>query len=414
MQTGVVKRRGFLCIGGYEPIDAEWWYRRFGRELKRFEATWNVQSVMSPPIISEDGSLAVWKIDTKGADWHVETEYRLLRWDDFVKADFARSGVERVPKGIGALFDFVFSGAALRYFRTSVRYGLFFLYPFVILGGIAAFSVFLPRFFSLAGLPVPALAAFFLSVVCFFGLLYAAGRVLLLDYMFDDWIFADEFVHRTRAGLDERLDRFAREIVACARDTSRDEVIVSAHSLGAALIMDVMDRALKLDPELGKRGPVLWLMSTGSSLLKVALHPKADWLRAATDRVANAPGVNWMEYQAIVDVISFYKTDPVAEMGLKARGKPIVQQVRMRKMLKPETYKRFWGNFFRLHRQWSMGNELRYFYDYYQIICGPAPLSLRVSARDKLVDAFSENGGYNAEAAMNAVQEAARKKAAKA
>ncbi len=413
MQTGVVRRRSFLCIGGYEPIDAEWWYRRFDRELKRFEKTWSAQAAMSPPVISEDGAVAGWKIDTKGANWHVETEYRLLRWDDFVTADFARSDIERVPNGIAALFDFVFSGAAFRYFRTSVRYGFFFLYPFVILASIAAFSIFLPRLLSLAGLPVPALAAFLLSIVCFLGLLYAAGRVLLLNYMFDDWIFASEFVHRSRAGLGERLDRFAREVVACANDTSRDEVIISAHSLGAALIMDVMDRALKLDPELGRGGPVLWLMSTGSSLLKVALHPKADWLRAATDRVASAAGVNWMEYQAIVDVISFYKTDPVAEMGLKPRGKPIVQQVRMRKMLEPKTYKRFWGNFFRLHRQWSMGNELRYFYDYYQIICGPAPLSLRVSAKDKLADAFSADGGYNAESATAAVQEAARKKAAK-
>lgn len=398
MQSGVVRKRGFLCIGGYEPIDAGWWYRRFERELKRFEATWNAQATMSPPVISEDSALAGWKIDTKGENWRTETEYRLLRWDDFVTADFARSDLERVPKGIAALLDFVFSGAAIRYFIVSVRYGFFFLYPFVILAGIVAAAIFAPKLLALLGLPIPGLVAFVLSIAVFVGLMYVLGRVLLLNYMFDDWIFAAQFVHRSRPGLDERLDRFAREIVTCAKDTSCDEVIVSAHSLGGALIMDVLDRALKLDPQLGQHGPKLWLMATGSSLLKVALHPKAKWLREAVARVADAKGIDWIEYQAIVDVISFYKVNPVVAMGLSERRNPIVQKVKIRDMLAPETYKRFWGNFFRLHRQWSMGNERRYFYDYYQVICGPAPLARRV-ANNKLADCFASDGSYDAEAA---------------
>jgi hypothetical protein len=398
MQTGVVRKRGFLCIGGYEPIGVDWWHQRFQRELKRYEATWNTQAAVSPPVLDGEGAVASWTIDTKGANWQVESEYRLLRWDDFVTADFARSNIERWPKGIAALLDFVFSGAAFRYFRVSVRYGFFFLYPFVILAGIVAAAIFAPKLLALLGLPIPGLVAFLLSIVVLLGLLYVLGRVLLLNYMFDDWIFADEFVHRKRAGLDARLDCFARQIVACARDANFDEVIVSAHSLGGALIMDVLDRALKLDPELGQRGPKLWLMATGSSLLKAALHPKAAWLREAVGRVANAEGMNWIEYQAVVDVISFYNVNPVAMMGLPEGRNPNVQKVRMRQMLAPETYKRFKGNFFRLHRQWGMGNELRYFYDYFQIICGPAPLEKRVEEREKLLDAFAEDGSYNASA----------------
>src|SRR6185312_14085496 len=95
-----------------------------------------------------------------------------------------------------------------------------------------------PKLLALPGLPILGLVAFVLSIAVFVGLMYLLGRVLLLNYMFDDWIFAAQFVHRSRPGLDERLDRIAREIVTCAKDTSCDEVIVSAHSLGGALIMD--------------------------------------------------------------------------------------------------------------------------------------------------------------------------------
>jgi len=395
METAVGKR-AFLCIGGYEPIGVEWWHQRFQRELKRFETTWNVQAAITPPVLSEDGAIASWRIEASGADWQVGTEYRLLRWEDFVTADFARPDFERVPKGIGTLLDFIVSGAAFRYFRTSVRYGFFFLYPLVILAAVAAAAFYAPRLLPLFGVSVAGGIAAAISIVVFLGLLYLAGRKLLLNYMFDDWIFARQFIRRARPGLDGRLDRFAREIVACSRDTSFDEVVISAHSLGGALIIDALDRALKFDPQFGQHGPKVWLMATGSSLLKVALHPKAKWLREASARVAGAAGLRWIEYQAVVDVISFYDVNPLEEMGFGKRSNPEVQKVRMRKMLAPATYRRFKGNFFRLHRQWSMGNELRYFYDYYQIISGPVPLARRVEARERLLDAFSADGGYNA------------------
>jgi hypothetical protein len=394
MAAELVKKRCFLCVGGYEPIDPAWWHHRFARELERFQKTWNVSAEASKPVVLDKDGLASWKVKAAGPNWRTETDFVLLRWDDFVSADFARSNLERVPRAILALGDFILSGAAYRYMRTSIRYFFFFLYPLVLLAALVALAAAIPYVLVRIGFPIPPPLAAIIAIAAFVGLLYWPGRFFLVHYLLDDWIFAGELVHRRRAGLDERVDRFARELVERARDRSYDEVIVSGHSLGGALMMDIVDRALQLDPSLGKRGPVLWLMSAASSLLKIALHPKAEWIRAATARVADAPALNWVEYQAIVDVISFYKTDPVVEMGLADRDRPIVQQVKIRRMLEPATYKRFWGNFFRLHRQFGMGNELRYFYDYFQICCGPAPLARRVAERDRLVAAFGEDGTY--------------------
>jgi hypothetical protein len=394
MTAEIVKKRCFLCVGGYEPVGPDWWHQRFVRELERFEKTWKVAAKTSKPVTSDKAGLASWKIEATGPNWRTETDFVLLGWDDFVIADFARSNVERVPRGILAFGDFVISGAACRYLRSSVRYFLFFLYPLILLAGLIAIAAAVPYVLTRVGLPIPAPLAAIISVAVFAGSLYWPGRFFLIHYLLDDWIFAHELVHQSRVGLDARIDRFARELVKRDRDRSYDEVVVFGHSLGGALMVEIVDRALKLDPALGKHGPVLWLMSTGSSLLKIALHPKAEWIRVATGHVADAPLVNWVEYQAIVDVISFYKTDPVVEMGLPDRERPIVQQVKIRRMLEPKTYKRFWGNFFRLHRQFVMGNELRYFYDYFQICCGPVPLARRVEQRDRLLEAFTEDGSY--------------------
>src|SRR5207249_429661 len=106
------------------------------------------------------------------------------------------------------------------------------------------------------------------------------------------------------------------------------------------------------------------LVSAGSSLLKVGLHPAAEHFRAAVCKVVTEPAIYWVEYQSNVDLLNFYKTNPVFEMGLPACGKPIVRIVRIRSMVREASYRRMRWNPFRLHLRYAMGNERRYFYDF--------------------------------------------------
>jgi hypothetical protein len=108
--------------------------------------------------------------------------------------------------------------------------------------------------------------------------------------------------------------------------------------------------------------------------------------------VANAPSIYWVEYQALVDVINIYKVDPVVALGMPATGKPIVKIIRIRMMVEEHTYRRFHFNFLRIHRQAVMGNERRYFYDYYMLCCGPIGLADRVEYPDRAVAAFGSDG----------------------
>ena len=82
-------------------------------------------------------------------------------------------------------------------------------------------------------------------------------------------------------------------------------------------------------------------------------------------------GIFWVEYQALVDVINVYKVDPVVALGMPATGKPIVKIIRIRLMVEEHTYRRFRLSFLRIHRQAVMGNERRYFYDYYMLVLRP-------------------------------------------
>jgi len=393
MPPARVRKRCFVQMTGYEPVGPEHQHRRFMREMARFHKAWNVEGEVSPPQLSADGAVASWTVESSGPNWRVSTDFHWFRWDDFVRADGARSDWLRLPLGIAALMEFILSGTVIKYFMVAWRYGVFFLSPLIYIVGMAWLSIGVTRFaVGHLRLPEPLISAPVLWLALFVALRWTFGRFIHIGYALDDWYFARDFIHRARPRLEARLDRLAQELARLVRETDADEIIVHGHSLGAPLSLVVVDRALQLDPQLGSRGKPLHLVSTGSSLLKVALHPAAGWLRQAVGRLANAPSIYWVEYQALVDVINVYKVDPVVALGMSSTGKPIVKIIRIRMMVEEHTYRRFHLNFLRIHRQAVMGNERRYFYDYYMVCCGPLALADWVGTPDRAVAAFAGDG----------------------
>ena len=392
MSEPLVRKRCFVQMHGYLPIGADHCHGRFIREMARFQKTWNVQGEVSPVILSSDGCTANWTVGTWGPNWRVETAFHYFRWDDLVTADMSISDWRRIPLGIASLLEFVLNGTVIKYFSVAWRYGCFSLYPLVATAAMIWLSVWAARFAASYGsLPYPLLLASILAAAFFTALWLMFGRLLYIRFAFDDWCFARDFVHRARPQLERRLDRLARELVRLTRETDADEIVVAAHSFGVPLALVIIDRALQIEPRLGGSKSIR-LISSGSSLLQVALHPAADWLRETVRRVANAPAIYWVEFQALADVMSAYKADPLAALGLPAAGKPIIMLIRIRLMLDEATYRRFRLNFVRVHSQTVMGNERRYFCDYYMLCCGPIGLSDRVRNAVQAVTAFAADG----------------------
>ena len=58
-------------------------------------------------------------------------------------------------------------------------------------------------------------------------------------------------------------------------------------------------------------------LTVGSSILKIGLHPAAERLRKLIGRVGAETCLFWVEYQAKVDPINFYKTDPVEDSATR-------------------------------------------------------------------------------------------------
>src|SRR5436190_14900367 len=127
-------------IGGYVPFAfPDVAYSRFKREILRFESTWSVSSNVSPARLTNDEMR--WSIVTKGADWRVETDYHLFRWDDVITRFGCQPLGKRLALGLLSFFDFALSGALAGYLRTNWYYAVFFLYPFLMFTAFVAVAI---------------------------------------------------------------------------------------------------------------------------------------------------------------------------------------------------------------------------------------------------------------------------------
>jgi len=383
MTDAVIRKRRVFHLPGYDPAPPTAVKQRFARELGRFEKTWSVQaSVADGP---DDTN---WRVTASAPNWQVDTHYRLVDWSDVIEAAAEKPMWLRIPHGLLAFVDFAVN-ALPRYLRANWRYAGFFLYPFVMFAALAALAVSIGRYAaSASGYLLVGIAV----ALAIFALLWQwPGRRFFLHLLFDDWIFSRDYVRHGDRAVEAKLDRTARELVDVARKSEADEIVVVGHSLGAALAIDLLDRALKLEPMLGRTGPRVALISVGSSTLKIGLHSSASRFRASAERVASAPGIFWGDYQAISDIMNFYKRDPLAAMGLPAHGVPLVRMVRIRHMLDPEIYRRIRYRPLRMHLQFVSGNNLRNAYDYFMLVCGPLSAERQVRG-DGALSAIGPDG----------------------
>jgi hypothetical protein len=211
------------------------------------------------------------------------------------------------------------------------------------------------------------------------------------------WPYLREFARGVPTGYDPPAEVFARRIVAAAAAGEADEILVVSHSAGCVISPVVMARALELDPDLGRHGPRIVLLTVGSLMPAFALHPAAERLRTAIRRIAVEPSIAWVDCQARKDVMNFWDFDPVEGVGIHVgaeRSNPTIWSVRFRDMLSEEIYRKLRFSYFRMHYQFIMGNDLRASYDYYMLVCGPVALAEWACGPDDVFHAFSRDSAY--------------------
>ncbi len=386
----VVGRRCVVWIGDYEPTDVAQRFAEFQRGLKLFAKTWRV-SVRTSSFAMQDGqdAVAVWLAETKGANWKVDTEFRLYNWSDLVRDDFTGWRWDMPWRAAKAIGSFIASGTLFRYARTNWRFALLFSYPLLVMLAGLLVGLWIRGLVGRLGLPLP--FVFGVAVGC--GLILGFMRwvdptVLRIVNL---WIFLHDLILHKRKGLGQRIEQFSHDLEEQLRYQRADEILVVGHGIGAAMQPLVVDRAFWQFQEFGREGEMINLLSVGSQLLAVGLHPEADWLTGPVLRVSRDRMAFWADYQSKDDPLSFAGINPAKEMT-DSDGKPSVRQVRFKEMT---------GHAARLfplrlayqnHGQFLRANAKRCAYDFFMICCGPIPLRSRVKQPEQSLSAFENDG----------------------
>lgn len=395
-----VQHRHVIYVQGYDPRGLAQYYRMFRTELRKFGRLYGLTAIISRLKSAPDGETASWSIESKvsdetkgpdetgAANWQTRTDYDFLRFEDLIQRDLQWPIWRTVGLAMAIYWRLVFSGTIARFWRAHWRFATFISYPHFLLFNEAIWSLAAAFAFGAGlealGVPgflaIPAAAAVFVAVLG--TILKTTENLTYLLYLLSDTIFTWQFAHRQRPEWDARIDRFARHLVDVARTTRAQEIVVVGHSSGSFLGVDIVARALELDPDLGRHGPRIVLLTIGGNLPIVGFHAAATGFREHLRRLAVEPSIDWIDCQSRKDVMNFHPFDPIAGHGLDVgalRRNPTIVGVRFRDIIKPENYNRFRWQFFRVHFQFVMANERPHPYDFFMIVCGPVPLRQRMA-----------------------------------
>lgn len=383
-----VQRRHVIYVQGYDPRGLAQYYRLFRTELRKSATLYGLQTNVSRPQTTGDNTMASWSIETRGHDWQTQVTYDFLRWEDLIKGDFGVPIWRTVLYGVAIYCRAFLSGAIPRIWKAHWRFGMFITYPHFVLLNLAIWSALLAwavaATMGYLGVTTPFkwLAAVVVFLTALWALLkYTEKRTYAL-YLMSDTIFTWQFAHRARPKWDRRIDHFAQHLVDVARTSDAEELVLVGHSSGSFLGVEIMARALAIDPDLGRHGPRVVLLTLGGNLPIVGFLPVSKPFREHLRQLATVPAIDWIDGQSRKDVMNFYPFDPIAGHGIDAgaaRRNPTVVPIRFRDMIDPAHYNRFRWQFFRVHFQFVMASERPHPFDFYMIVAGPVALSGRVA-----------------------------------
>jgi hypothetical protein len=386
-----VQHRHIIYVQGYDPRGLAQYYRMFRTELRKFGRLYELAATISPPQTAADGETASWTIETEAGDWQTRTSYDFLRFEDLIQRDLASPIWGTVFKASWIYWRLMFGGTIARFWNAHWRFATFISYPHFLLfiEALASLGVATGFYDLLQALGLPAPLGIAAAAALFVGTLGAilkyTENLTYLLYLLCDTIWTWEFSHRQRPEWDQRIDRFAQYLVDVARRSDAEEIVVVGHSSGSFLGVEIMARALKLDPGLGQHGPRIVLLTIGGNFPIVGFHAVAQDFRDHLRQLATEPSIDWIDCQSRKDVMNFYPFDPVAGHGIDAgtaRRNPTIVPVRFREIIAPDNYNLFRWKFFRVHFQFVMANERPHAYDFFMIVCGPIPLRERMAHPD--------------------------------
>jgi hypothetical protein len=375
-------RRVFF-IAGFDPKSPRYYHRLY-RALARHPSA--VKDAGGPAAVAVGPRRPVsdwvdeWDVRwTAGSDGPMlHTRYTVLRWDDIVRAHWARSARSVWRDHWNFYVDGALQGNFGRVWRASRLNWVFIVFPLVLL--LAWVGLWSALTATLLGLwpPRSPLVAGAAGVVTLAAAAWGWQR--LSHRLGTDWLvrlygFSHAQAEGRIPGLEERVDAMAAWIAAAqAESPEAREVLVVGHSTGATLAASALSRALQAQPALGQSGPELALLSLGHCTPLVSYFRTAHRFRAELDALTAHPQLTWVDYTAPADWAACGRMTPWLRPG---RARLHQLSPRFHQLLQPARYHALKRNRLAMHMQYLRPADRPGRYDLLAMTAGPATLRER-------------------------------------
>ena len=382
-----VRRRCLFYVSGFDPKGASHYHALYREQAHLQSALTGQPIAVGKRSRNPDGN-PVWTVESAEHGHAVHTDVEFLRWDDIVRNNWPKDHLT-LWRDIATttLFNLRY-GALWRMLAMS--------WPPVV----ALFGPFLWLCSMLLGIPLAVWGSALLGQALgglwgagiggVLGLVAAGGVARWLEQRFGMyWLMRSyAFTARQARGqtspLEARLDQHARTLVARVAQATEEEVLVVGHSSGANMAASIVARALRLDPQLCQRGPVVSLLTLGHCIPMLASLPQATSFRAELQTLGTAAGLHWLDFSAPPDACCFALVDPLqalpgdaAAEAPRQPNRPKLLSPRFAQLFDAARYLRLRRDKFRIHFQYLMASQQVGDYDYFAITAGAQTLAQR-------------------------------------
>jgi hypothetical protein len=368
--TKAIDRRVVVHFPGFEPMAAAAHHGRFKRSVQFSSKVWDYAANVSP--LADEAINPNFTVASEVAGWKTSTTVYLCDHNGLLEQRTGKPILHRMSAGLFSAAQVVFYGGAAGYFRHAWRFGLFFIFPYLLMGlvlGACLLTAAAP--FWLDFRPWHYAWSIPLAWFCFQYALFPLSERFLTLHLFADWQLAVSAARLDDPGLTQWLEQSSARL-AKALDEPADEYVISSHSMGSTLAAHVFGLVLEKNPA-ALAGKKVVFLTLGGAILQCALLRPAARLRERVGAIARRPEVSFVEVHCLTDVIHFYKCPVVSLCGHPDAPRAKQMYIRVKQLLEPGRYKRIKRDFLRVHRQYVLHGDRRGAFDFSLLTVSPFP-----------------------------------------
>lgn len=361
-----ISLRKVIHFPGFEPLDAVRHHERYQRSARQASAVWNARFETGPL----EG--VRFRVEGQGPNWRTRSDVVLVDHDGLIARLRSGTVLAQIALGYRAAFAVIAQGGMAGYFRHAWRFGLFFVFPFLLVLAAILLSLQIAALPLLGGWnPLHLVWSVPVGLFFFVRLFLPWSDRLHTLHLFADWRLAVDAA-RYEDAVTRTWIEHASAVLEEVLTEEADEYLVTAHSMGASLALHALGALLERNPDALKGRNVVFA-TLGGAALQCALLKSARDLRERIGRVAECPDIVWFEIQSLTDPVHLYKAQTVAASGFPHAPQPAVVPFRFRTVLSKERYRRVKTDILRMHRQYVLGPDRRGSFDFTLMTAGPLP-----------------------------------------